>query len=59
MLFYIWSINIKKPQKRIKMNKELKNFNEVSKRNITIAGRNDLKHLIRNGLFGFVKDAGA
>ena len=41
------------------MNKELKNFYEVSKRNITIAGRNDLKYLIGHGLFGFVKDAGA
>ena len=27
------------------MNKELKKFSELQKRNITISGRNDLKHL--------------
>ena len=41
------------------MNKELKNFSEIQKRNTIIARRNDLKKLIEHSLFGSVKDAGA
>ena len=48
----------KQLKKTLKMSKELKNFTEITNRNIIINGRNDLKRLIRNALIGFVKDAG-